>query len=129
MSGYVLDDLALQTGLTGDERHRRELSRLLHDAIGGGPHLVVPALCLTAAGERRPPLVTHLADIIAVAPPGVLRVAGLARTDRLDELRDVHPGLPWPAVHAVVCAQTVGVPVLTADPGRYGQVAVDALAL
>lgn len=39
MTGYVVDDLALIAGLTGtgSELHRRELSRLLHGAIDGGP--------------------------------------------------------------------------------------------
>jgi hypothetical protein len=45
VTGYVLDDLVLTAGLagTGREHHRRELSRLLHGAIAGGPTLDVPA--------------------------------------------------------------------------------------
>jgi hypothetical protein len=44
VSGYVLDDLALIAGLTGEgaEPHRRELSRLLLAAIGGGQPLPCP---------------------------------------------------------------------------------------
>jgi hypothetical protein len=48
---YVLDHMALTAGLTvhGSERHRREMSRLLHDALEGGPTLAVPAVCLAAS--------------------------------------------------------------------------------
>lgn len=93
MHGYVLDDLALQAGLTGDKRHHRELSRLPHDAIGEGTRLVVPARP-HAAAEHRQPLVIHLADIIAAAPPGVLRILLLkfyTRAGRFPRGRDELP--------------------------------------
>lgn len=128
MSGYVLDDSALLAGLRGgDEGHRRELSRLLHDAIAGGPRLAVPALCLPAVD--RMPLAAHLADIIAAAPAGAVEVRGLTRTERLDRVRAAYPWLDWPAVHATVLAQAAAVPILTAAPARYGKVAVDVLTL
>ncbi|KXK59258.1 hypothetical protein AWW66_25235 [Micromonospora rosaria] len=130
MSGYVLDDLALLAGLTGQEQHRRELSRLLHDAVGGGPRLAIPAFCLAGlAAEGRLVVATHLADIIAAAPAGTVEVCGLARTDRLEWVRTVYPWLPWPAAHATVWAQSVGAPILTVDPDRYKAVAVDVLSL
>lgn len=86
MNGYILDDLALIAGLTpaGSEHHRRELSRLLHGAIDGGPALDIPALCLTAATLTRTPIAEHLAEIIAAAPAGAITVSGLTRTDHLD---------------------------------------------
>jgi hypothetical protein len=51
VTGYVLDHLALTAGLTeqGSQYHRRELSRLLHDALEGGPPVSVPAICLAAS--------------------------------------------------------------------------------
>jgi hypothetical protein len=82
VTGYVLDDLALIAGLAGagSEHHRRELSRLLHGSIDGGPTLDIPALCLTAAGMVRPAVAGHLADILAAASVGVIDVSGLSRT-------------------------------------------------
>ena len=62
MTGYVLDDLALIGGLAeaGNEHYRRELSRLWHGAIDGGPTLDLPALCLTAACVVRPAVAERL---------------------------------------------------------------------
>jgi hypothetical protein len=89
VSGYILDDVALSAGLAGhgSEHHRRELSRLLHAAIEGGPTLDIPALCLNMATTTRPALSGHLADIIAAAPAGAIDICGLTRTDHLDTLR------------------------------------------
>jgi hypothetical protein len=71
VTGYVLDDLALTAGLAGggSERHRRELSRLMHDAAAGGPTLKAPALCLAATSAMRLAVAAHLADVVAAAPP------------------------------------------------------------
>jgi len=131
VSGYVLDDLALIAGLagTGSEHHRRELSRLLHGAIDGGPALEVPAFCLTAAALVRPVLFDHLADILAAAPPAAIDVCGLTRTSHLDALRAFRPGLGWPATHAAAHALTTGLPVLTVDADRYTGLGVDVLTL
>ncbi len=78
MSGYVLDDLALLVGLTGEgaEHDRRELSRLLVAAIGGGPALAVPALCLCAAVVHRPEVADHLAELVVAGPAGAIEIAG-----------------------------------------------------
>jgi hypothetical protein len=131
VSGYVIDDLVLITGLADprQERHRRELSRLVHGAIEGGPALDVPACCLVAAALTRPALADHLADLIAAAPPGAINVSGLTRGDHLDALRTFHPDLNWSTAHAAVRALTTGLPVLTTEPDRYTQLGVDVLAL
>jgi hypothetical protein len=131
VSGYILDDLALSAGLvgTGTEYHRREVSRLLHAAVEGGPTLDIPALCLSAAAAARPALAGHLADIVAGAPAGAVDVCGLTRTGQLDQLRAAQPGLDWPATHAAVHALATGLPILTVMPGRYADVPVDVMAL
>ncbi|MBE1485672.1 hypothetical protein [Plantactinospora soyae] len=131
MTGYILDDLALSTGLTpvGSEHHRRELSRLLRAAIDGGPTLDVPALCLTEAATSRQALAGHLAELIAAAPPGAIDLCGLTRTDHLDTLRINHPELSWPAVHAANHALSTGLPILTPDATRYTGVPVNVLSL
>ncbi|WP_239376379.1 hypothetical protein [Frankia sp. Cj5] len=81
----VLDDLVLSAGLagTGNEHHRRELSRLLRGAIDGGPALDVPALCLAEVTAARPALAGHLADIIAAALTGAIDICGLSRIDHI----------------------------------------------
>jgi hypothetical protein len=91
VSGYILDDSALIAGLAGDgsEHHRRELSRLVHGAIDGGPALDIPAFCLTTAAVARPALADHLAELIAAAPPGAIGICRLTRTAHLDALRSV----------------------------------------
>ena len=131
MSGYILDDVALNAGLAGhgSEHHRRELSRLLHAAIEGGPTLDIPALCLNMATTTRPALSGHLADIIAAAPAGAIDICGLTRTDHLDTLRAAHPELGWAPTHAAVHALTTGLPILTVDNRRYAGLAVDVLSL
>jgi hypothetical protein len=130
MTGYVVDDLALTAGLasTGSEHHRREMSRLLRDAIDGGPAIEIPALCLTAAAAVRPEIVGHLAELIATAPAGTIEIRGLRRTARLDMLRDHHPRLGWPGTHAAFRA-TTSRPIITLDAGRYRGVPVNALSL
>jgi hypothetical protein len=129
--GYVLDDLVLTAGLagTGREHHRRELSRLLHGAIAGGPALDIPACCLAAAALIRPALADHLADILAAAPPGAINITGLTRTSHLDTLRASHPQIGWPIAHAAAHAQTTGRPLLTTDPHRYADISVGVLTL
>ena len=131
MTGYVVDDLALIAGLagTGSELHRRELSRLLHGAIDGGPTLDIPALCLTAACVVRPAVAGHLADILAAAPVSAIEVSGLSRTGHLDALRAFRPELVWPATHAAARALASRMPVLTVDPDRYVGTGVDVLSL
>jgi len=127
---YVLDDVALIAGLVGNiEHHRRELSRLLHDAIDGGPTLEIPALCLSTAALARPAIADHVADLVAAAPTDAIAVAGLVRTDHLDALLALCPGLGWPATHAAVRALIAGSPVLTAAPDRYTGTGVDILAM
>lgn len=131
MNGYVLDHLALTAGLagTGSEHQRREISRLLHSAIEGGPSLSVPALCLAATVCVRPAVAEHVAVLIADAPSGTIEGLGLVRTPQLDAVRETFPDLDWPAVHAVVHAVTGGAPLLTADASQYAGVPVDLLVL
>jgi predicted nucleic acid-binding protein len=131
VSGYVLDDLVLIAGMaaTGKEHHRRELSRLLHGAIDGGPEIKIPALCLAAAAALRPAIADHIADILAAAPAGAIDVCGLTRTAHLDALLALRPGLGWPATHAAAHALAAGLPVLTVDPNRYTGVGLDVLPL
>jgi hypothetical protein len=129
--GYILDDSALIAGLAGagSEHHRRELSRLIHGAIDGGPALDIPALCLTTATVVRPALADHLAELIAAAPPGAIGICGLTRTAHLDALRALCPQLGWPATHAAARALATGLPVLTVGADRYSKVGVDVLSL
>ncbi|MBT8224431.1 MAG: hypothetical protein HKP61_16380 [Dactylosporangium sp.] len=131
MTGYIIDDSVLVAGLTGagKEHHHRELSRLLHGAIDGGPALDAPALCLTTAAEVRPAIVGHVADLVAAAPPGAIDICGLSRTGFLDALRAFHPGLSWPAIHAAVHALATGLPVLTTEPERYVRLGINSLRL
>jgi hypothetical protein len=131
VSGYIIDDLVLIAGLvgTGSEHQRRELSRLLHGAIDGGPGLDLPALCLTAAAAVRPGVADHVSQIVAVAPPGVILVSGLTRIDYLDALVALRPGLGWSATHAAVRALATGRAVLTIDPDRYAGIGLDVLTL
>jgi len=131
VSGYILDDLALAAGLAnaGSEHHRRELSRLFHGAVDGGPTLDLPALCLTTATLARPAVADHVADIVAAAPPGAVTISGLIRTAHLDALLSWAPALGWPATHAAVRAMATGLPVLTVAPDRYAKAGIDVLTL
>lgn len=131
MTGYVVDDLALMSGLTGrgTERDRREMSRLVVDAMDGGPSLDVPAMCLTVVGSARPMIAAHLAELVAGAPPGAIGVCGLRRSRDLDLLRARHGRRGWAMLHAAVHAMATRRPILTADPGRYRGVAVNVMAL
>lgn len=131
MNGYVLDDLALVAGLSGagSEHHRRELSRLLHDAAEGGPAVVVPALCLAQATTARPAIAGHLAEVVATTPRGAVEVCGLGRSEHLDRLRTANPWLDWPATHAAVHATITDRPILTTHTDRYTGIAVDVLTL
>jgi hypothetical protein len=123
VTGYAVDDLTLIAGLagTGSEHHRRELSRLLHDAIDGGPTLDIPALCPTACSGRPSPGTSPTSS--PRHRPGALDVSGLSRTGHLDQLRAFRPQLVWPATHAAVRALATRTPVLTVfrqplQPGR-----------
>jgi hypothetical protein len=92
-------------------------------------HSTVPAFCLATASVARPALADHLADLIAVAPPGAIDVCGLTRTSHPDALRALCPQLGWPATHAAARALATGQPVLTVGPDRYIGVGVDVLTL
>jgi hypothetical protein len=118
---YVLDHHAVIAGLTdaGSEHHHRELSRLLVGAIGGGPALAVPALCLAATAGIRPAVAEHLADLIVSAAPGVITVPGLEHTPPLDAVRQTYPHLDWPATHAITTALAVGATLITTHPAFY----------
>ena len=131
MSGYVLDHHAVIAGLagTGSEHHRREISRLLVSAIDGGPTVAVPALCLAVTAGVRPAVIGHMADLIASAGTGVITVPGLERTATLDAVREVYPGLDWPAAHAVAVAIATAMPLITTEPSDYTGVLVDVLDL
>jgi hypothetical protein len=131
VNGYVLDDLALDVGLTvaGDEHQRREFSRLVIDAIAGGPRLDVPALCLAAADALRRGIAEYVAEMVVDAPVGAIGVSALSRSRWLAYLRLKHPSLGWSAAHAVSQALENGSYVLTATPGRYRDVAITVLAL
>jgi hypothetical protein len=131
VSGYVLDDLALIVGLTGQgtEHDRRELSRLLVAAIQGGPAIAVPALCLCEAVVHRPEVADHLAELVASGPVGAVEIVGLARTAEVAQLRAEHPGLSWPALHAAAVATSARVPVVTTAPARYAGTVIDSVQL
>ena len=129
MNGYVIDHAALLAGLgeKGPEHDRREMSRLIHDAVHGGPRLNVPALCLAAAAADRPAIATHVAGLVMAAPPGVVDVHGLTRANLLDALQELTLG--WPAAHAAFVAVTTGRLVVTVDPRDYAGTGADAVAL
>jgi hypothetical protein len=131
VTGYVLDDLALIAGLghAGTEHDRREVSRLLHDALKGGPVVDLPALCLTAAATVRSAIVDHVAGMVAEAPAGAIDIAGLVRTSQLDAVRAWRPDLGWAGAHAAVEALATGRQVLTVKPERYAGTGVDAMPL
>ncbi len=130
MSGYVLDDLALVAGLTAatDEHHRRELSRLINDAVEGGPTLSVPALCLTEAATARRSIGEHVADLVAWAPPGAVAVCELVRDSRLLTVLTVGPALDWAGLHAAMHALATARPIVTLAPERYDEFAVETMA-
>ncbi len=129
MIAYVLDDLALIAGLVGNEHERHALSRVLRDAIDGGPRLEVPAMCLVAAAEANPAVTDHLADVLALCAAGTVTVGGLDRTPSLDTLRIEGPWVGWPAAHAASAAMAGGLPILTTDRERYRGFPVDVLVL
>lgn len=131
MSGYVLDHHAVIAGLAGagSEHHRREISRLLVPAIDGGPTVAVPAVCLAEIAGVRPAVIGHLADLIASTTAGVITVPGLERTATLDAVKDVYPGLDWPAAHAVTVAIAAALPLITTEPSDYTGIPVDVLDL
>ena len=131
MSGYVIDDLALAAGLagTGTEHDRRELSRLIADAVRGGPGLHVPALCAWEAEHVRPGIVDHVVGLVAAAPPGAIGIAGLARTPALDGLLGLRQRVGWPAASAAAHALQTGARIITVDPGRYPATGADTIAL
>ncbi|MFC0529674.1 hypothetical protein [Phytohabitans kaempferiae] len=116
------------TDISG-ERHRRELSCLIHEAIAGGPVIDVPALCLAEASTARRSIAEHVADLVASAPPGALAVRELVRGAELDTVLTTDPTLDWAGTHAVLRARASGRPILTLCPDRYDAVAVDALPL
>lgn len=129
--GYVLDDLALVAGLggTGDERHRRELSRMIHRATEGGPVLDVPALCLTEATTARRSIAEHVADLVATAPPGAVAVRELVRDAGLDTALTIDRPLDWAGTHAATHALATGHPVVTLHPERYREFAIETMTL
>ena len=131
MTTYVVDDLVLTAGLAdlGQEHHRRELSRLLHDAMAGGPGVDVPACCLVAAAVVRPALADHVADLMAAAPPGAINICGLSRILRLDSVRRFHRDHTWPTAHAAVHALTARLPLVTIEPMRYAGLGLDVMTL
>jgi hypothetical protein len=131
VNGYVLDDLALSAGLAGagNEHHRREISRLLRDAIERGPSLDVPALCLAAAAALRPAVADHFADIIAGAPKDAINVSAFTRSSVLDALCCSTLQRGWPVIHAAVRALSNQQPILTLDSERYRGLAVDVMSL
>ena len=129
MTGYVLDDAAIVAGLgDGTEAQRRELSRLIHDTLDGGPALHLPALCLAAAATIRPAIADHVAWLVTDAMGGAVDVSGLA-AGQLAELVAEFPGLGYPAAHAASEAIAGGSIVLTTDAARYTDVPVIATAL
>jgi hypothetical protein len=126
MTSYVVDHTALIAGLAGfgTESERREMSRLLVDAIDGGPPLAVPAACLAVAAAVRPALLDHLAGLLAEASPGVIELSGLDRTGELDQLRR-RPLVPdWAAIHAVLRALQDGSYIVTTSAGAYDDLPV-----
>jgi hypothetical protein len=131
VTGYVLDDLALSGGLAGrgSEHERREVSRLVHDALDGGPSLDIPALCLTAVGVQRPAIAAHLAELISEGRPGAIGIAGLSGSRQLDSLLASHRHLGWPVLHATIHALITGLPILTLDRNRYQGVPVNVMVL
>jgi hypothetical protein len=127
---YVLDhSLIAGLGNRGTEHDRREFSRLVHDAVNGGPSLDVPALCLAAAAVDRPEIAGHVAGLVLGSPPGVLDVHGLTRSALLEALRSRWPLVAWPAAHAAVLAVATGHPIITAEPHRYAGTGAEAVAL
>jgi hypothetical protein len=131
MRGYVVDHLALTAGLTdtGSEHHRREMSRLLHSAIDGGPPLIIPAVCLAATAGVRPVIATHMTVLLADAPSGAIEFSALIRTPVLDALRITFPAIDCPTTHAALQAMDSNAPILTTTPLVYVGIPVDVLSL
>jgi hypothetical protein len=124
MTSYVVDDAAVVAGLgAGNESQRRELSRLVHDALNGGPSLHVPALCLAAAASVRPTIADHFALLATHAVVGAIDVPGLAAGQLADMVAD-HPGLGFAAAHAASEAILQGSMIVTTDAERYAGVPV-----
>jgi hypothetical protein len=129
VTGYVIDDAAIVAGLSaGTEVQRRELSRLVHDSLDGGPQLHVPALCLAAAVAVRPAIADHVAWLVTDTLAGAVDVRGLA-SGQLVEIVGQFPGLGYAAAHAASEAMTDGSIIVTTDAGRYVDVPVQAIAL
>jgi hypothetical protein len=128
---YVLDDLAVVAGLGehGTEHHRREFARLLVGAVDGGLAVACPAICLAIAGQTRPAIVAHLAQLVATCPADAITLPGLTRTGTLDAIRDMYPHLDWPAVHAVTTALSRASLLVTTDPTRYDGIPLDVIDL
>lgn len=129
MTGYVVDDAAIVAGLgDGTEAQRRELSRLIHDTLDGGPPLHLPALCLAAAATVRPDIADHVAWLVTDASNGAVDIRGLA-AGQLAEVVAEFPGLGYAAAHAASEAIADGSIILTTDAARYADVPVTATAL
>jgi hypothetical protein len=130
VSGYVLDDLALVAGLsaTAREHHRRELSRMIHQAAEGGPVLDVPALCLTEATTARRSIAEHVADLVATTPPGAVAVREFVRDADLDAALTIDRPRDWASTHAALHALATGRPIVTLHPDRYEAFPVQTMA-
>lgn len=129
MNTYVVDDAALVAGLAaGTESQRRELSRLLHGALEGGPSLHLPALCLTAAAIVRPAIADHVAMLVTHTITGAVEIRGLTG-GQLAGLVAEHPGLGYAGAHAASEAMRHGSVVITTDAARYADIPVSAIAL
>lgn len=107
----------------GNEYQRRELSRLVHDALAGGPSLHVPALCLAKAAGVRPAIAEHVALLMMDASDGRIDVAGLTGGELAGVVAE-HPGLGIAAAHAVAEAMRQRAMIVTTDASRYEGVPV-----
>lgn len=89
----------------------------------------IPALCLTEAAVVRPAVAAHAAELVASTPPGVVEVCGFARTDHLDALHALYPGLDWPATQAADHARDADLILVSTDPDRYRDMVDDRQSL
>ncbi|BCB87651.1 PIN domain-containing protein [Phytohabitans suffuscus] len=131
LGGYVLDDLALVAGLAGTagEQPRRGLSWLIHSAVTGAVALDVPALCLAEATTARRSIATHVADLVASAPPGAVAVREFVRDAGLDAVLTADPSLDWAGTHAALHALGTDQPIVTPRPERYAGLGIDVVPL
>jgi hypothetical protein len=128
-TAYVVDDAAMVAGFgAGTEVQSRELSRLIHDTLDGGPALHVPALCLAAAAAIRPAIADHIALLVTSAMNNAIDIRGLT-AGQLAALVAEFPGLGNAATHAVSEAMASASIIITTDPSRYADVPVHASAL